>query len=337
MIGLDALAETDGRTRGRPRRASRRRVAGRTCCSCTPRSRRCPPSSTRVADEVYVQLPWGGLLEGIVLARDDVLGGLAALCRPGARVVVTLNGEIWLDSTPARYEQLPVPTPEYVAEVVAPGFAARRDRARRGALLDRGGSEGSCRRRGRAGSDTVASIRASFSSKASRRLMPAAAAAGRGAATIPPPARGAERDRAAVQLGDLLDDREAEARAGHGPRGRRPVEAVEHVREIVGGDARRRGRGPRRRRRARRPRPSCRRGLNFSALSTRLRDRALEQRDAAVDRSRARRSSSVIVAAACGAAGGSRRGRRARRGRSAAPAPRCGCRSRARRARSRDR
>jgi hypothetical protein len=37
--------------------------------------------------------------------------------------VVTLNGEIWLDSTPARYEQLPVPTPEYVAEVVAPGFA----------------------------------------------------------------------------------------------------------------------------------------------------------------------------------------------------------------------
>ena len=60
-----------------------------------------------------------------MLARDDVLGGIAALCRPGARVVVTLNGEIWLDSTPARYEPLPVPTPEYVADVVAPGFARR--------------------------------------------------------------------------------------------------------------------------------------------------------------------------------------------------------------------
>ena len=46
------------------------------------------------------------------------------LCRPGARVSVTLNGEIWLESTPARYEDLPVPTPEYVADVVAPGFAA---------------------------------------------------------------------------------------------------------------------------------------------------------------------------------------------------------------------
>jgi hypothetical protein len=82
------------------------------------------PSELRgVADEVSVQLPWGSLLEGIVLARDDVLGGLAALCRPGAQLTVTLNGEIWLDSTPARYEHLPVPTPEYVTDVVAAGLA----------------------------------------------------------------------------------------------------------------------------------------------------------------------------------------------------------------------
>jgi hypothetical protein len=35
-----------------------------------------------------------------------------------------LNGEIWQASTPARYEDLPLPTPEYVAEVVAPVFHA---------------------------------------------------------------------------------------------------------------------------------------------------------------------------------------------------------------------
>ena len=84
-----------------------------------------PPELHAVADEVSVQLPWGSLLEGIVLARDDVLGGLAALCRPGARLSVTLNGEIWLDSTPARYEDLPVPTPEYVAEAIEPEFRRR--------------------------------------------------------------------------------------------------------------------------------------------------------------------------------------------------------------------
>jgi hypothetical protein len=82
-----------------------------------------PEELGQVADEVYIQLPWGRLVEGIVLAHGAILGGIAALCRPGARVVVTLNGEIWLDSTPARYDSLPVPTPQYVAETIAPGFA----------------------------------------------------------------------------------------------------------------------------------------------------------------------------------------------------------------------
>ncbi len=35
---------------------------------------------------------------------------------------VILNGEIWLDSTPARYEDLPVATPEYVAAEMEPEF-----------------------------------------------------------------------------------------------------------------------------------------------------------------------------------------------------------------------
>jgi len=82
-----------------------------------------PDELAGVADDVYVQLPWGALLEGIVRARSEVLAGIARLCRPGARVTVTLNGEIWEASTPARYADLPVPTPAYVAEVVAPGFS----------------------------------------------------------------------------------------------------------------------------------------------------------------------------------------------------------------------
>jgi hypothetical protein len=41
----------------------------------------------------------------------------------GGRIAVTLNGEIWVDSLPNRYADLPVPTPEYVTEVVAPAFA----------------------------------------------------------------------------------------------------------------------------------------------------------------------------------------------------------------------
>jgi 16S rRNA (adenine(1408)-N(1))-methyltransferase len=122
VIGIDALDELMGEIAAK---AARKPAKGGRENLLLVRAaiEALPAELAHVADDVSVQLPWGSLLEGIVLARDDVLGGLAALCRPGARVIVTLNGEIWLDSTPARYEHLPVPTPEYVAGVVAAGFA----------------------------------------------------------------------------------------------------------------------------------------------------------------------------------------------------------------------
>lgn len=121
VIGIDALDEPMGEIAAK---AARKPARGGRPNLLLVRAgvEMLPPELHGVADEVWVQLPWGGLLEGIVLARDDVLGGLAALCRPGARLTVTLNGEIWLDSTPARYENLPVPTPEYVSDIVAAGM-----------------------------------------------------------------------------------------------------------------------------------------------------------------------------------------------------------------------
>ena len=121
VIGIDALDEPMGEIAAKAARKPAK--GGRPNLLLVRAALETLPAELHdVADEVSVQLPWGSLLEGIVLARDDVLGGLAALCRPGARVTVTLNGEIWLDSTPARYEHLPVPTPEYVADVVAAGM-----------------------------------------------------------------------------------------------------------------------------------------------------------------------------------------------------------------------
>jgi 16S rRNA (adenine(1408)-N(1))-methyltransferase len=122
VVGIDALAEPMGeRAATAARKPARGGRPNLVFVHAAVES--LPVELHGVADDVYVQLPWGALLEGIVRARAAVLHGLAALCRPGARVAVTLNGEIWLESTPARYEDLPVPTPEYVADVVAPGFA----------------------------------------------------------------------------------------------------------------------------------------------------------------------------------------------------------------------
>lgn len=81
-----------------------------------------PAELAGVADEVTVQLPWGRLLEGIVTADASVIDGIVSIMAAGAQLSVTLNGEIWIDSLPNRYADLPVPTPAYVAEVVAPAF-----------------------------------------------------------------------------------------------------------------------------------------------------------------------------------------------------------------------
>ena len=121
-IGIDALEEPMGEIAAKAARKPARGGRPNLLLVRAP-VEALPAELNGVADEVFVELPWGSLLEGIVLAREDVLGGLAALCRVGARLTVTLNGEIWLDSTPVRYESLPVPTPEYVADVVAVGLA----------------------------------------------------------------------------------------------------------------------------------------------------------------------------------------------------------------------
>jgi 16S rRNA (adenine(1408)-N(1))-methyltransferase len=122
VVALDALDEPMGEIAHKATRKPAR--GGRPNLVCLRAAiENLPPELHGIGHEVFVQLPWGRLLEGIVRATPDVLGGIASLCGPAARVVVTLNGEIWEDSTPARYEDLPLPDPDYVREVVGPGFA----------------------------------------------------------------------------------------------------------------------------------------------------------------------------------------------------------------------
>jgi 16S rRNA (adenine(1408)-N(1))-methyltransferase len=122
VMGIDALDEPMGEIAHRALRKPAR--GGRANVVFVRAAVEALPAELHgIADEVQVLLPWGRLLEGVVLAESDVLEGLAALARTGASVAITLNGEIWVESTPARYADLPVPTPEYVRDVVAPGFA----------------------------------------------------------------------------------------------------------------------------------------------------------------------------------------------------------------------
>ncbi len=167
VVGLDALDEPMGEM---AHKALRKPAKGGRANVLYLRAavEALPDELLGIADEVHVLLPWGRLLEGIVLARDDVVQGLAALGRPGAHVDITLNGEIWEESTPTRYEHLPVATPGYVAEVVTPGFAARAYTLHRRAIC-RPTLQRPSRRRGRAGSGTGARTHVSSTSREQRR------------------------------------------------------------------------------------------------------------------------------------------------------------------------
>jgi len=122
VVGLDAIDEPMGEVANKAMRKAER--GGRPNLVLLRASIEEPPAELHgIADEVTVVLPWGRLLEGIVCPDDAVSRGLARLCRTGARVSITLNGEIWLESTPARFRDLPAATPEHVAAVVAPAFA----------------------------------------------------------------------------------------------------------------------------------------------------------------------------------------------------------------------
>ena len=84
---------------------------------------RLPAELRGIADEIFVTLPWGSLMRGIILADDAVLVGLASLARDGAALRIVLNTRIFDDPVPLDVRDLPDVTPDFVRETLAPAFA----------------------------------------------------------------------------------------------------------------------------------------------------------------------------------------------------------------------
>jgi 16S rRNA (adenine(1408)-N(1))-methyltransferase len=78
-----------------------------------------PDELAGVADEVWVLMPWGKLLVGVVRGDADVCAGLARLAVPGARLEVQIATSIWREPVPLEIVGLPEATPEYVEATLA--------------------------------------------------------------------------------------------------------------------------------------------------------------------------------------------------------------------------
>jgi len=67
-----------------------------------------------IADTVWIILPWGSLLQGVVLGRKKVLGNIAHLMSAGATLKVTINYEIKYEAAEIERLGLPPLTEDYV-------------------------------------------------------------------------------------------------------------------------------------------------------------------------------------------------------------------------------
>jgi len=72
--------------------------------------------------EVHCLMPWGSLLRALVTPDEDVLRAVAAVCRPGAPFLVTLNLHAWRPPV-AEVGSTPEPTPDTAADQLAPAYA----------------------------------------------------------------------------------------------------------------------------------------------------------------------------------------------------------------------
>jgi 16S rRNA (adenine(1408)-N(1))-methyltransferase len=83
-----------------------------------------PDELSRVADEIFVTLPWGSLMRGVILGEAAALAAIALLGRAGARVRIVLNTRIFDDPVPVEARDLPDVTPDYVRNALTSRYAA---------------------------------------------------------------------------------------------------------------------------------------------------------------------------------------------------------------------
>lgn len=99
------------------RRCQRDRLANALFVCATAED---PPAELLgLADEIFVQLPWGRLLAGLVLGEPDICLGLRALARPGAPLRVVVGTDIWRPPVPREIRDLPELTAAYMDDTLA--------------------------------------------------------------------------------------------------------------------------------------------------------------------------------------------------------------------------
>jgi 16S rRNA (adenine(1408)-N(1))-methyltransferase len=121
VIGLDPVAEAMAAAANR---ISRRKTRQENALFVVASVEQMPEELIGVADRVFINLPWGSLMRGLILPDDDILRAVVAVGAPGARYRIILNLRIFEDPVPVEVRELPEVTPDYVNDVLAARYLA---------------------------------------------------------------------------------------------------------------------------------------------------------------------------------------------------------------------
>jgi 16S rRNA (adenine(1408)-N(1))-methyltransferase len=79
-----------------------------------------PPELDGIANQVFINFPWAGLLKGLLLADAAVWNALKRICQPGAFVDVLFSYEIATDAAELQKADLPAIDEAYLKNTVGP-------------------------------------------------------------------------------------------------------------------------------------------------------------------------------------------------------------------------
>ncbi len=122
-LGLDAVAEAMA---GSARRARAKPAKGGApnALFLVARAEALPPALQRLCDEITVNYPWGSLLRAVSAPQPEVLAGIAACAKPGARLSLLINLAPFVDPEQRARLDLPELDETTARQRLIPAYAA---------------------------------------------------------------------------------------------------------------------------------------------------------------------------------------------------------------------
>lgn len=81
-----------------------------------------PDELYKKADQIWIILPWGSLLQGMVQGQPDFLQNLSAVAKPGCEIRVFVNYDLRYEGNEIGKLQLPTLSDEYIRNILAPQY-----------------------------------------------------------------------------------------------------------------------------------------------------------------------------------------------------------------------